>query len=411
MRSYGVYLAHENRRCVEIKGYKAAFDEQLFKGMNISNVKNSNCFVVLLISTFLLLTACEPAKDLHDRDKKNPDLQAQQISINKLKLTEKDHTEIEAVYGWLNSNTVLYSKKLKGEERSELMTWNLESNEHQVFYQPSAPISSVSISPTKSYVLVTTTLDEKIQSTILNANGNPVYIVSLPAYEITYEWNVYQDGVLFISNFFEDWSYNSYLVNVEKQTTKMINQPEPFAQWDSKNGMIFLDWPKGESTLTAPLVKKELNEEKLDSIMLDVVHFKKMKHILMTLQVETEKSDRMTYAFFNEKYKPITTFSVPHINSSYSDWLIPAYDLNEQKGDLFTFVPEKSANTNRNDGGFTLIKFNWKSNKKEKILENIDNEPLSCSPNASLCLYGYQFDKIIDVKNHRIKQMFKPSLH
>ena len=51
----------------------------------------------------------------------------------------------------------------------------------------------------------------------------------------------------FLSIFFEDWTYNSYIVNAEKQTTKIIDHPEPFAQWDSAQGMLFLDWQKGES--------------------------------------------------------------------------------------------------------------------------------------------------------------------
>ena len=407
MRSYGVYLAHGNRRCVEIKVSKPALRKQLFKGNIIFNVKSTYYMVLMLISTFLLLTACEPAKDLQDHANKNPDLQ-ETISIEKLTLKNKDASEMEAIYGWLSSDMILYSKRLKNEDLPQLMTWNLKSNEHRVFYNPTAPISAVSISPSKSYVLVSTALEEKVQNNILNANGNPVYSVSLPAFDITYEWNVYNEGVLFLSIFYEDWTYNSYIVNAEQQTTKMIDHPEPFAQWDSAEGMMFLDWKKGESTLSAPLVRKDLNEEKLDSIMLDVVHFKKMKKTLMTIQMNTEKLNRATYAFFNEHNEPITTFSVPFLNSN-SDWKIPAYDFIEQKGDFFTFVPEKSIKANQYDGNYTLITFNWKTNKKIEVLDNIKNEPLSCSPDGNLCLYGYRLDKIIDVKGHKMVQIFTPA--
>lgn len=392
---------------MEIKVSKAALRKQLFKGKIILNVKSNYYIVLLLLSTFLLLTACEPAKDLLDHANKNPDVQ-NQMSIEKLTLNEKDAGEMEAIYGWLSSDTILYSKKLKGEDLPQLMTWNLKSNKHSVFYNPTAPISAVSISPSKSYVLVSTALEEKVQNNILNANGNPVYSVSLTAFDITYEWNVYKEGVLFLSNFYEDWTYNSYIVNVEKQTTKMIDHPEPFAQWDSAQGMMFLDWKKGESTLSAPLVRKELNEEKMDSIMLDVVHFKKMKQTLMTIQANTEKLNQASYTFFNEKYQLITTFSVPFLNSN-SDWDIPAYDYNEQKGNFFTFVPEKSINADQYDGNYTLIKFNWKTNKKVEILDNIKNEPLSCSPDGKLCLYGYRLDKMIDVKGHKMVRIFIPA--
>ena len=82
---------------------------------------------------------------------KNPDLQ-ETSSIEKLTLKNKDASEMEAIYGWLSSDMILYSKRLKNEDLPQLMTWNLKSNEHRVFYNPTAPISAVSISPSKSYV-------------------------------------------------------------------------------------------------------------------------------------------------------------------------------------------------------------------------------------------------------------------
>ena len=88
MRSYGVYLAHGNGRCVEIKFSRAAFNRQLFKGQLIFNVKSTRYVVLLLISTFLLLTACEPAKDLQDHANKNPNLQ-ETISIETLFLKKR----------------------------------------------------------------------------------------------------------------------------------------------------------------------------------------------------------------------------------------------------------------------------------------------------------------------------------
>lgn len=390
----------------EIKGSKAVLRKQLLKA-HIINVKCTYYTVLLLISTVLLLTACEPAKDLQDHANKNPDVQ-EQISIGKLTLNKKDANEMEAIYGWLSSDTILYSKKQKDEDFPLLMTWNLKSNEHRIFYNPTAPISAVSISPAKSYVLVSTALEKKVQNNILNANGEPVYSVSLPAFDITYEWNVYKDGVLFLSNFYEDWTYNSYIVNAVKQTTKMIDHPEPFAQWDSAQGMMFLDWKKGESALSAPLMRKELNEEKMDSIMLDVIHFKKMKQTLMTIQMNTEKPNWATYGFFDKEYKPITTFSVPFLNNK-SNWDIPAYDFNEDKSAFFSFIPEKPISADQNDGNYTLIQFNWKTNKKETIMEHMKNEPLSCSPDGNLCLYGYRLDKIIDVRDRKMVRIFIPA--
>jgi len=387
-----------------IKACYAALSKQ-FQGKIMVNLKCSVCVVLLTISTFLFLAACEPAQNLHHRENENSNLQ-EHFSFNQLAAIDQGTDNIEAVYGWLDSNTILYSKKAEMEEWPQLMAWNLKSNEHTILYQPSAPISSVSISPSKAYILVSTPLEEKIQSSILRANGELVYSVALPAYEITYEWNMYKDGVLFLSNFSKDWSYNSYIVNVNEQTIDMIDQLQPFAQWDSENGMMFLDWKKDQQTLTAPLVRKELDCEESESIMLDVVHFKKMKQTLMTIQPQTENLNRATYTFFDEQNKPITSFSVPYVNS-YSDWKIPSYDFNEEKGDFFTFIPSKPMYSNQNEAVFTLITFNWKTGKKEKILQDIKSKSLSCSPDGNFCLYGYQLENIIDMQHKKVKPLFK----
>src|SRR3954452_12775357 len=93
-------------RGVEIKVSKTALDKQLFKGKLILNVKYTCYVVLLLISTFLLLTGCEPAEDLQDHANKNPNLQ-KQISIDALSLNEQEAGEMEAIYGWLSSDTIL----------------------------------------------------------------------------------------------------------------------------------------------------------------------------------------------------------------------------------------------------------------------------------------------------------------
>jgi hypothetical protein len=36
-------------------------------------------------------------------------------------------------------------------------------------------------------------------------------------------------------------------------------------------------------------------------------------------------------------------------------------------------------------------------NEKKSIMEGLENEPLSCSPDGDLCLYGYYFEKLIDL--------------
>lgn len=368
------------------------------------------CFIPLFISTILLITACEPSKDLskpvNDTEKEHSQSKLE-TSVSNLKVPTAETEKIEAIYGWLDSKTILYSVKRDGSKISQLMAWNLETNDTSVFYQPAFAFSEVSISPSGTHILVSSfTSSGKASITILDKTGNPLYSVSIPAYELAYEWNSYQDGMLFLSSFYEDWTYSSYVLNPDDQTMETLDFPQPFAQWASEKELMFLDWDKEEPALTAPLERKALNGDGADSLMLDVIHFKKMKQVLMTIQVETEKQDRGTYAFYDSTNKPIHSFSVPLLKS-FSDWVIPSYDIIEKNKEFITFIPNESKDADQYEGRFTLTKFNWAKGTQEELMKDMENEPLSCSLDGNLCLYGYQFEKIIDMKTHQIQRLFK----
>ncbi|MET3318287.1 UNVERIFIED_ORG: hypothetical protein ABIC97_001379 [Peribacillus simplex] len=390
---------------MEIKVSKAALCKQL-------SICKMLCFVALFISTILLISACEPSKDLskpvNDTEKEHSQSN-QETSLSTLKIPASKTEKIEAIYGWLDSKTILYSVKQEGNDLSQLMVWNLETNDTSIFYQPSFALSEVSISPAGTHILVSSfTSSGKASIAILDQTGNPLYSVAIPAYELTYEWNSYQDGMLFLSSFNEDWTYSSYVLNPEEQTMETLDFPQPFAQWSSEKELMFLDWNREEPALTAPLERKALNDDGVESLMLDVIHFKKMKQALMTIQVETEKQDRGTYAFYDQTNKPIHSFSLPLLKS-FSDWVIPSYDFIEKNKEFITFIPNESKDVDQYDGRFTLTKLNWEKGTQEELMKDMENEPLSCSLDGSLCLYGYQFEKIIDMKTHQIQRLFKES--
>ncbi|MFD6440430.1 hypothetical protein ACFWDG_11595, partial [Peribacillus sp. NPDC060186] len=74
-----------------------------------------------------------------------------------------------------------------------------------------------------------------------------------------------------------------------------------------------------------------------------------------------------------------------------------------------TFIPNESKDADQYEGRFTLTKLNWEKGTQEELMKDMENEPLSCSLDGSLCLYGYQFEKIIDMKTHQIQRLFKES--
>ncbi|MFJ7746171.1 hypothetical protein [Peribacillus sp. NPDC097295] len=387
---------------MEIKVFNVALTQMLpiFKIVSI---------VLLCISTTLLISACEPSNDLSkpmaDTEKEHSQSN-QKTSLSTLEIPASEKDKIEAIYGWLDSNTILYAEKKDGTDSRQLMEWNLETNASTIFYQPASDFTEVSISPSGKHVMISSfTSSGKASITILDRTGNPQYSLVIPAYELAFDWNAYQEGMLFVTSFYEDWTYSSYVINAEEQTVQSLDFPQPFAQWDSENGLMFLDWNRNEPALTAPLERKALNDKAEENLMLDVIHFKKVKTTLMTIQVETEKHDRGTYAFYDDTNKSIQSFSVPLLKS-FSDWVIPAYDLLEKDKELVTFVPVESKDADQYENKFTLTKMNWETGAQEELMKDMENEPLSCSLDGSLCLYGNQFEKIIDMKTHQIKKIF-----
>lgn len=388
---------------MEIKAIKAALCMRL-------TICKMLCIVPLFISTILLISACEPSKDLSkpvtDTEKEHSQSNLGNSSRD-WKIPTDETEKIDQIYGWLDTNTILFAEKRDGNKVPQLMAWDLETNETSVFYQPAIAFSEVSISPSGTHILISSfTSSDKASITILDRTGNPLYSMAIPAYELAYEWNSYRDGTLFLSSFNEDWTYSSYVLNPDDQSMETLDFPQPFAQWAGEKELMFLDWDRDEPALTAPLVRKALNDDKADSLMLDVIHFKKMKHALMTIQVETEKHDRGTYAFYDQTNEPIHSFSVPLLKS-FSDWVIPSYDFNEKNKEFITFIPNESKDADQYEGRFTLTKLNWEKGTQEEVMKDMENEPLSCSLDGNFCLYGYQFEKIIDMKTHQIQRLFK----
>lgn len=384
---------------MEIIVWIAAKHEQYRKKESFKRFPFSKLLVILLISTFLLLAACDNSKTSQDIVTEDP-LTEQVQSFKRMK-------NIEANHGWLSFDTILFSKKSK--EGNQLMTWNIQTKMQSVFFQPTDKILSVSISPDKSHVLVSyATEEDKITIQILDSTGNPLYSVALPAYELTYEWNMEEPGLLIVSTFTENWSYTSYLLNAKEQTLEILDSPHPFAQWSDKNELMYLDWQPNDSGIDAPLVSTRLEGKNKESIMLDVVHFRKMKDYLMTIQVDTETLNRATYSFFDCDKNLIGQFSVPYLNN-FSHAAIPAYDMNEKRKDILTFVPEKSDNLDQYKGDYALVKYNWKSGEQVTIFDHVENKPISCSPSGELCLYGHRLENVIDMNKKKIYSLFAPS--
>lgn len=359
-----------------------------------------------LLSLLLLLSACQPETDHTavyppDEHKNKPLYKNEEAHANPKQIPQEKE-RLETVIGWLGSDKILYSAIPNGNDSPQVMLFNRETGKAEIFYQPGAPVVNVSISPRGDYVAIhTSSTANKATIDLVKSDGTKEYSAAIPSKELDFSWNPYDNGVLFLTSFFEDWSFTSYIVDAKKKTITALDFPQPFAQWEEQERLLYLDWNRNDPKLQAPLISMNINDRSKETVMLDVFHFQKMKQGLMAIQIKSEKTNEAVYKFFNGKNKQISSFTAQRL-PSFSDPVIPHFSFNEKTSSFYTFIPDRVLKEGKYEGRYKLIKFNYKTGNITEVLNEAENSPINCSPEGSWCLYGNQQEKIINVKEKKV---------
>jgi hypothetical protein len=158
------------------------------------------------------------------------------------------------------------------------------------------------------------------------------------------------------------------------------------------NELLYLDWRTDSPSLSAPLKKYNVNSKVSNDVMEDVFQVDVFSKHTLTISINpTEESPVGKYTFFDQDLQMISQLSLPQL-SNFSGWVVPFYDYVKA---FFTFKPEYSSEFDTYAGGFDLIKFSVDSNEEQVLIENLMNEPISCSPNGGMCLYGYSLENLL----------------
>ena len=376
----------------------------------VMSIINIDVYKLLIpVTAACMLASCDaPAEPAEERvpSGKEPVLEVH-APVKEPGLPASDENRIEKVYGWLDGETLLYGVKEKGTDSTQIMAWNFAEEKGRIFYQPQGQVAAVSISPKQSHVLIhSAETADKASLDILDRDGNELYSVIIPSVELSYEWNIYQPGVLYLSSFNKEWSFTSYVVDAAEKSVEPIEVDQPFPQWGGPDELWYLDWKGGNPSLKAPWIKTDVGKDKKECILLDVIYFRKMESHFMTIQDESEGHNQAVYSFYKDNGELLSAFKVPHLKN-FSDWLIPYFAADEKNSKLLTFVPEKAGMADQYNGTFHLNSFDFSSGKKEDVMGGLSNEPISCAAGGRWCLYGFQFEKVIDLEKKKIKSLFK----
>ncbi|PLT34715.1 hypothetical protein [Bacillus sp. V5-8f] len=356
---------------------------------------------LLILLLLLLLSACQPVTERTvDKGEDIDNKSMYQIKIPKTIIEEE--MKVETVIDWMDSDLILYLARPIGNEPQQLMVLNMKSGQQEIFYQPVAPIVNVSISPSKNFVLVHTSSSAK-EATIhlLRNDGTEQFAAAIPSEELDFSWNPYENGVLFVTSFFEDWSFTNYKIDTKQKKITHLDFPQPFAQWEAKDRLMYLDWDKNDLDATAPLISMDMKSRKKKAVMLDVLQFHKWREGFMAIQVTTEKPDKAVYKFFDGSNKQIFSFMVPR-TTSYAHSEVPNFTFNEAQDSFYTFVPDKHPKEGKIGEQYKLIQVNYRTGDIITILKSAENAPITCSPEGNWCLYGHQHEKLINTYEKKV---------
>lgn len=304
--------------------------------------------------------------------------------------------EFSKVVGWLNDETIVYITNTN--QNSSVYTYHLLSGKQEQIFESKLPIISAIISPSRDNILLQASSGLTEGSlTVIDQKGTKLVEKSITSTELNFVWNPYDEKLLLVTAFNEQWEYTVSLLNTETKKlteTKFINQP--FVNWSGKDEVVYLDWDLDNPSFFAPLVKQKINSAKEVTVDLEnVFQIYAYGNCLLTISIDEKTTDQAVYTFLSEDNKPITSFSIPHL-TRFSDWLVPEHEFNQARNEFYTLRPKSSGAADTYTEGFQLVRYQLNRNKEEELLfDGLENKPISVSPDGEFCLYGHQLENIM----------------
>lgn len=311
-----------------------------------------------------------------------------------------------SIIGWLNDETIVYLTN--SGQSSNVFTYNVYTGKSTPIYESDSPIVMVYISPSKERLLIHASPSSYEGTvTILDENGAVLTTQSIVSSEMSFVWNPYNEDLVLISAFTEDWDFQVSLLNIKEAELTEVSIPQPFANWLTEEELLYLGWDENTVSLFAPLMKQGIFNKvgEQQNNFTNLFQLYSYRDMILTISVNDDEKQAV-YSFLTNQLEPIQTMSIPHL-SEFSEWLVPYHDVNLEKKLFFTLRPLFSGEADTYKDGFELVSYQLDDGKENVILKDLENKPLSCSPNSEYCLYGFQFESIIDLGAKTIVDLIK----
>ncbi len=370
-------------------------------------------FLFIFALSTLILFGCSPEPASRDGGENGKGHSAQtagkgqgdQEEKFKVKPVTVEEGEIQSINGWVGKNILAFT--VAEQEGTKVITHNIKTGKQQTIYEDEEPIAAVTVSPSGKYLLIQSPqAGNESTLTIIDHEGAQLAEETMELYELAVEWNPFDENSLLLSVFNEDWEFQVYHFQISGNLLEKIGLPEPFAQWISKDDLFYLDWSEQSPSLFAPMKTMGLLNGEAKTVLDDLIKAEALPEGIVALSVDQEQEGMAEYTFYDGGFQRVSSFSMPHL-TRYSDWLVPYYAYDQSAGHFYTFEPLYSTEADAYAEGFRLISYSPDEQIKDTIFEEMENEPLSCAPEGSWCLYGFYFEKLLNMADKTTVDLVK----
>lgn len=356
-------------------------------------------FLVAMIFFILSMGGCEKegnSQNLPGKDKPSSAGAKENIVLS-LKVAEG---RFFSAFDWINNNVFVYVTE--SGEGASVFAYDLKKGESRLLHKSEAPIVSVTASPSRKYLFIHSSPSANLATaTVIDTEGKEIFSEQIPSMDMTVEWNPYNERYMVLAAFSETWDYSGYLLDLQKKSLTEIDLPQPFVYWVDEQEVLFIDWNFSDIEHFAPLKKYRFADGASELVMDDVYYADVLADDGFVILLVRENT-HATYSFYTQKLEKIRSFRIPQL-SNFSAWLIPYYDYVEDGKSFLTFQPLRSGEADLYDEKFQLVSYPLEGNGEGKIiLDQAENEPLSCSPDGKFCLYGFYMENLLNVQTKEI---------
>lgn len=309
---------------------------------------------------------------------------------------EADPATFHFIADWLTDSKIAYVEKNQG--IYTVNSFDLKTGETDTLYEDDAMIIDVLIHPSKKHILLHTSNNPTSANVkIISTDGLVEEEVEVASTELAIEWNDIDPSLILLTAFHQDWTFDLFMYNGNKDFFSLLEIDDPFPKWFGTDsiaiGQVDDHLLDGGDVLTYTPSDGQWRNFGLEG----VVYFDTYKDTILTVQINADME--ADYSLMGLDGTLRSEWTMPAI-SNYSEWVIPEVEWTSGD-DLFMATADEGGLLDELDTPYRLVRIN--EAVQTVVADGIEAVPPRCSPSGQLCITGFSSETLIDVDSGKLR--------